>query len=36
MNLDTLLRQLSFTLFRLLMRLFGYQPWRLAITPITD
>jgi transposase, IS5 family len=36
MNLDTLLRQLSFTLFRLLMRLFGYQPWRLAITLITD
>jgi len=26
MNLDTLLRQLSFTLFRLLMRPFGYQP----------
>jgi hypothetical protein len=36
MNLDTLLGQLSFTLFRLLIQLFGYQHWRRAITPITD
>jgi transposase, IS5 family len=34
MNLDTLLRQLSLTLFRLLIRLFRYPHWRLAFTRI--
>lgn len=36
MNLDTLLRQLSLALFRLLMQLFRYRPWRLAISRIDD
>ena len=34
MNLDTLLRQLSLTLFRLLTRLFRYPHWRLEFTRI--